>query len=98
MCACMINDSNFNNCTTNTKTTFKKVLLKKCSDVFYTLTTYPQEFDKLKKKMKDNNMVNDNIMLSYFLMIISYVIIIPIYFEFLIILNVGNLKMVYSFL
>ncbi|CAI6346005.1 unnamed protein product [Macrosiphum euphorbiae] len=55
MCACMINDSKFNKLATDTKTTFQKVLLKKCSDVFY--TDYQQELNKLKEKMKNENMV-----------------------------------------
>jgi len=52
----MINDSKFNKLATDTKTTFQKVLLKKCSDVFY--TDYQQELNKIKKKMKNDNMVN----------------------------------------
>ncbi|XP_060862187.1 eukaryotic translation initiation factor 4 gamma 1-like isoform X2 [Metopolophium dirhodum] len=55
MCACMINDSKFNKLATDTKTTFQKVLLKKCSDVFY--IEYQQELNQLKKKMKNDNMV-----------------------------------------
>ncbi|KAF0772081.1 eukaryotic translation initiation factor 4G-like [Aphis craccivora] len=57
MCASLINDSTFNKFITNTKISFQKVLLKKCSDVFYTLTKYnPQELKKLKQKMQNKNM------------------------------------------
>ncbi|XP_016662923.1 eukaryotic translation initiation factor 4 gamma 1-like [Acyrthosiphon pisum] len=55
ICACMINDSKFNKLATDTKTTFQKVLLEKCYDVFY--TEYQQELNKLKEKMKKNSMV-----------------------------------------
>jgi len=74
MCACMINDSKFNKLATDTKTTFQKVLLKKCSDVFYSLTKYQQELNKLKEKMKNDNMVNSyvNIIFCYD-MIISHI-------------------------
>jgi len=67
MCAGMINDSKFNKLVTDNKTTFQKVLVKKCSDVFYTLTNYQQELDKLKEKMKNDNMVN-----SYVIIIFCY--------------------------
>ncbi|CAI6348585.1 unnamed protein product [Macrosiphum euphorbiae] len=52
----LINDSKFNKLATDTKTAFQKVLLKKCSDVFYTLI-YQQELNKLKEKMKNDKMV-----------------------------------------
>ncbi|XP_060881354.1 uncharacterized protein LOC132952886 [Metopolophium dirhodum] len=55
MCARMMNDPKFNKLATDTKTTFQKVLLKKCSDVFH--TKYQQELNKLKEKMKNDNMV-----------------------------------------
>lgn len=67
MCAGMINDSKFNKLATDTKTTFQKVLIKKCSDVFYTLTKYQQELDELKEKMKNYDMVN-----SYVIIIFCY--------------------------
>jgi len=59
----MINDSKFNKLATDTKTTFQKVLLKKCSDVFY--TDYQQELNKLKEKMKNENMVNSYIVIIF---------------------------------
>eukprot|EP00102_Acyrthosiphon_pisum_P019166 XP_016656376.1 PREDICTED: eukaryotic translation initiation factor-like isoform X1 [Acyrthosiphon pisum] len=55
MCACMINDPKFNKLATDTEITFQKVLLKKCYDVFY--TSYRQELNKLKEKMKNDKMV-----------------------------------------
>ncbi|XP_060840615.1 uncharacterized protein LOC132921556 [Rhopalosiphum padi] len=55
MCASMINSSKFNKLTTNTEFTFQKVLLNKCSDVFYTLTKDQQELNTLKQKMKNNS-------------------------------------------
>jgi len=67
MCSAMINDSKFNKAASDTKITFQKVLLEKCYDVFYTLTMYQQELDKLKEKMKNNNMVN-----SYVIIIFCY--------------------------
>jgi len=63
MCAAMINDSKFNKPATDTNTTFQKILLKKCQDVFYTLTNYQQELDKFKEKMKNNNVVNINVII-----------------------------------
>lgn len=64
MCASLINDSKFNKLITNTEISFQKVLLKKCSDVFYTLTKYnPQELDKLKQKMHNKNMVNSYVII-----------------------------------
>lgn len=67
MCAFMINDPKFNKRDTNTTTTFQKLLLEKCSGVFYTLTEYQQELNKLKEKMKNDNMVN-----SYVIIIFCY--------------------------
>jgi len=61
MCASMINNSKFNKLTTNTEFTFQKVLLNKCSDVFYTLTKDQQELNTLKQKMKNNSKVKNSI-------------------------------------
>jgi len=65
MCAGMINDSKFNKLAADTETTFQKVLVQKCSDVFYTLTQYQQELDKLKEKMKNDNMVNSYVIIIF---------------------------------
>ncbi|CAH1715295.1 unnamed protein product [Aphis gossypii] len=57
MCASLINDSKFNKLITNTEISFQKVLLKKCSDVFRTLTKHnPRELDKLKQIMQNKNL------------------------------------------
>ncbi|XP_022176870.1 eukaryotic translation initiation factor 4 gamma 1-like [Myzus persicae] len=64
MCAAMINDSKFNKPVTNTKTTFQKVLLEKCENVFYTLTNYQQELDKFIEKMKNNNVAPNKFITS----------------------------------
>lgn len=77
MCASLINDSKFNKLITNTEISFQKVLLKKCSDVFRTLTKHnPRELDKLKQIMQNKNLVNSYVnMLSsifIFIMIIIY--------------------------
>lgn len=64
MCASLINDSKFNKLITNTEISFQKVLLKKCSDVFYTLTKHnSQELDKLKQIMQNKNMVNSYVII-----------------------------------
>jgi len=66
MCAAMINDSKFNKAVSDTKITFQKILLKKCSNVFYTLTNYQQELYKLKEKMKNNRMVNSYVIIIFY--------------------------------
>jgi len=81
MCACMINDSKFNKLAIDCKTTFQKVLLKKCSDVFYTITKYQQELNKFKEKMKNDKMVN-----SYVVIIFCY----DLWLLFIIIIIIQN--------
>lgn len=80
MCASLINDSTFNKFITNTKISFQKVLLKKCSDVFYTLTKYnPQELKKLKQKMQNKNMVNSYVIIYIYFYYDYYLLLLTLY-------------------